>query len=47
MVFNVQCYNEAWKNVPEELMNNYQPTQEDREIVQERIKEKLNKWEYI
>ena len=43
MVFNVQCYNEAWKNVPEELMNNYQPTQEDREIVQERIKEKLNK----
>jgi hypothetical protein len=24
-------------------MNNYQPTKEDRKIVQERIKEKLNK----
>ena len=41
--FNVQCYTDAWKNVPEELMNNYQPTKEDRKIVQERIKEKLNK----
>jgi hypothetical protein len=41
--FNVQCYIDAWKNVPEELMNNYQPTKEDRKIVQERIKEKLNK----
>jgi hypothetical protein len=39
----VQCYIDAWKNVPEELMNNYQPTKEDRKIVQERIKEKLNK----
>ena len=28
---------------PKELMNNYQPTYMDREIVQERINEKLNK----
>ena len=41
--FNVQCYVEAWRNLPKELMNNYQPTYMDRKIVQERINEKLNK----
>jgi protein tyrosine/serine phosphatase len=41
--FNVQCYTDAWKNVPEKLMNNYQPTNEDRKIIQERINEKLSK----
>ena len=41
--FNVQCYAEAWKNLPKELMNNYQPTYMDRLIIQERINEKLNK----
>ena len=39
--FNVQCYAEAWKNLPKELMNNYQPTYMDRLIVQERINEKF------
>ena len=41
--FNVQNYIGAWDNVPQELMNNYQPTCKDRLIIQERINEKLNK----
>ena len=41
--FNVQCYIEAWADVPRELMNNYQPTSVDKEIVQQRINEKLSK----
>ena len=41
--FNVQNYISAWDNVPQELMNNYQPTYKDRLIIQERINEKLNK----
>ena len=40
--FNVQCYIEAWDNVPNELLNNYEPTKQDRLIVQQRINEKLN-----
>ena len=41
--FNVQNYINAWDNVPQELMNNYQPTDVDREIIRKRINEKLNK----
>ena len=41
--FNVQYYAEAWKGLPKELMNNYQPTYMDRKIVKQRINEKLNK----
>ena len=41
--FNVQNYSSAWDNVPQKLMNNYQPTYMDRKIVKERINEKLNK----
>ena len=41
--FNVQNYSSAWDNVPQELMNHYQPTYKDRLIIQERINEKLNK----
>jgi deoxyribonuclease (pyrimidine dimer) len=41
--FNVQYYLAAWDNVPEKLMNIYHPTDTDREIVRERINEKLNK----
>ena len=41
--FNVQNYSKAWDNLPEELLNYYEPTLEDRLIVQERINEKLNK----
>ena len=41
--FNVQNYSRAWDNLPEELLNYYEPTDVDREIVRERINEKLNK----
>jgi len=41
--FNVQNYISAWDNVPQELMNDYKPTEIDREIIIERINEKLRK----
>ena len=41
--FNVQNYSKAWDNLPKELLNYYEPTNADREIVQQRINEKLNK----
>lgn len=39
---NVQYYGGAWDGVPEELMNDYQPSDRDREIIRERIKERLD-----
>ncbi len=41
--FNVQYYGSAWNNVPHELMNDYEPTEEDVYIVRERIRERLEK----
>lgn len=41
--FNVQYWGSAWDNVPTNLMNDYTPTKEDREIIIQRINEKLNK----
>jgi hypothetical protein len=41
--FNVQNYINAWDNVPIELMNDYQPTEIDRDIIKEIINLKLNK----
>ena len=41
--FNVQCYIDAWENVPRELMGNASPTDQDRKIVRERIQERLKK----
>ena len=41
--FNVQYYGDAWNNVPIELMNDYIPTENDRKIILDRIKERLNK----
>ena len=38
--FKVQNYIEAWVGIPLELMGNYQPTVADRQIVQQRIKER-------
>ena len=38
--FNVQNYSSAWDNVPQELMNNYQPTYMDRKIIKERINDR-------
>ena len=38
--FNVQNYSEAWDNIPSELMNDYKPSKQDRELIIERIKTK-------
>jgi len=35
--FNVQNYSKAWDNLPEELLNNYEPTEDDRKLIQQRI----------
>ena len=37
--FNVQNYAKAWDYVPEELLNDYTPTENDRKLIQQRIKE--------
>ncbi len=39
--FNVTYYGDSWDNVPVELMNSYTPTDRDREIIRERIRERL------
>lgn len=36
-------FGDAWDGIPEELMNDYEPTDEDRKIVRARIKERLSK----
>lgn len=41
--YNVQYYGSCWDGVPQELMNDYVPTNKDKQIVRERIKEKLTK----
>lgn len=41
--FNVTNYSDAWDSVPKELYNDYVPTNDDIEVVKERINEKLNK----
>jgi hypothetical protein len=40
--FNVTYYGDVWKNVPKHLMGYYKPTDRDREIVRERINERLS-----
>ena len=35
--FNVTDYSSAWNNIPPELMNDYQPTIHDRELLLKRI----------
>lgn len=39
--FNVSYYGNAWDDIPNQLMGNYNPTDRDREIIRQRIKEKL------
>ena len=41
--FKVQCYIEAWDNVPKELMNDYKVKANDIRIIRQRINEKLSK----
>jgi len=40
--FNIQYYGDAWDGVPKHLMGDYTPTQRDREILLERIAERLS-----
>ncbi len=39
--FNIQYWGSAWDNVPLSLMNDYTPTERDKEIIRQRIKERL------
>lgn len=39
--FNVTNFIDSWNNLPERLLNNYEPTEEDKEIVRKRINERL------
>lgn len=39
--YNVSYYGGAWDNVPLQLMNDYQPTANDVEIIKQRITERL------
>ena len=41
--FKVQNYSSAWDNVPQELMNDYQPTRMDRKIIKQRINDRKTK----
>lgn len=38
--FKVQDYSDAWSNIPEQLMGQYEPTSRDIQIIKERIKSK-------
>ena len=40
--FNVTYLGDAWKGIHPKLMNDYNPTDEDRAIVRERLKTRLN-----
>lgn len=39
--FNPTDYSDAFEGIPEHLMNDYAPTEHDRQIVRERITERL------
>ena len=38
--YNVQDFSSAWDGIPKHLMNDYTPTQKDRELLIERINER-------
>ncbi len=39
--FNVTYFGSSWDNISDELMNDYQPTEKDAQIVRERILDRL------
>lgn len=41
--YNVTYYGNAWDDVPQQYMNDYIPTEQDEQIIKQRIKEKLDK----
>jgi len=40
--YNVSYYGDAWNNLPKEFMNDYIPTQNDINIIKQRIQERLS-----
>ena len=40
--FNVQDFSSAWDGCPKELFNDWKPSDEDRNIVESRIKQRLS-----
>ena len=38
--FNVQCYQDCWRDVPADLKGCYRPTAKDRQLIVDRIKSK-------
>ena len=40
--YKVQCYIDAWNDIPSNLMGDYTPTKEDIKIIKERLNKKLN-----
>lgn len=38
--YNVTYYGSSWDDVPQKYMNDYSPTEEDKNLIEERIKER-------
>lgn len=45
--FNPTDYSDAFEGIPEHLMNDYEPTEYDRQIVRERITERLKTMKHL
>lgn len=45
--FNPTDYSDAFNGIPEHLMNDYEPTEYDRQIVRERITERLKTMKHL
>jgi len=45
--FNVVDYSNCWNKVPESLMQDYTPTQQDRDILLERLRERDSYYQVI
>jgi len=41
--FNVEYYGNAWDKVPQQLMNDYEPTENAKQLIRQRIHERLSK----
>jgi len=39
--FNIKQYNDAWDDIPNDFMGNYEPTKSDINLIQSRIDERL------
>lgn len=39
--FNVTYFGDCWQDIPKHLMNDYNPTENDKLIIRQRIKERL------